>query len=884
MNTYHLMSKKDVLEHLKVDPVKGLSTTEAKYRLEKYGENKLKEQAKKSLVSIFFSQLNDALIYVLLAAAGITIAIHEYIDGFIILVVVLINAGIGVFQEYKADQAVAALKRMTSPSALVKRDGKITEIPSEQIVPGDLLVLDAGRYVLADMRLIESANLQIEEASLTGESIASDKDANVILEEQVSLGDRKNMAYLSTLVTYGRGTGIVTATGMDTEIGAIATMLNEETEHQTPLQIRLSKLGKTLGLMAIGVCVMILIIGMLQSRPIFELFLTAISLAVAAIPEGLAAIVAIVLALGITRMTQKNAIVKKLPAVETLGSVDIVCSDKTGTLTQNKMTVVTAYTNSGIAVRNDGQSVDENDEFPLLAKSLMLSSDATYENGVGTGDPTEIALIELGVHNNIMPNDLHRDFIRKSEIPFDSKRKIMSTLTTYEQHYAVFAKGAIDELMRKCTHVQVGDQALPLTEERQREFLDKAESMSQDALRVLASAYKIVDGVIAQENMEQGLIFIGFVGMIDPPRLEVKQSIERAKKAGITTIMITGDHKTTAYAIGKELGIIEDMAQAISGKELDDIPEHRRIDVIPSYRIFARVSPEHKVMIVKAFKANKHIVSMTGDGVNDAPSLKAADIGVAMGITGTDVSKSASDMILTDDDFSTIIVAIEEGRNIYNNIKKSIHFLLSCNLGEIVTLTLAMLFKWPLPLIPTQILWVNLITDSFPAIALGVDTGKDNIMNDPPRPIDEDFFTRKTKRKLISGGFFIGVLTLIAFVIGMTQHGVSPFASNVPEQTLRYARTMAFLTLSATQLFLSLSLRNHEKNIWQIGLWTNKKLIGAIVLGIVMQLAVVMIPFLQNAFKLVILNPHDWLIVTGLSLLPFLSFEAIKWGKQKKAH
>ncbi|MDO4799751.1 MAG: cation-translocating P-type ATPase [Bacillota bacterium] len=871
---YYHKSIAETESALQTDLKQGLTSAEAAKRLEQYGENRLAEPPKKNVLQIFLAQLNDALIYVLLTAAVVTAFIGEFTDSIIILIVVLINASIGVFQEYKADRAVEDLKMMTSPLALVRRDGQTVEIDSREIVPGDVVLLEAGRYVLADLRITESANLQIEEASLTGESLPSDKKADLLESESVPLGDQSNMAFLSTLVTYGRGTGIAIGTGMNTEIGKIATMLNAETDSKTPLQIQLDRLGKRLGILALIVCAVIGVIGYFQGREPFDLFLTAISLAVAAIPEGLAAIVAIVLALGITRMTKKNAIVKKLTAVETLGSVDIVCSDKTGTLTQNRMKVVATYTYS---TETESDVDVEHPESAKLMQALMLASDATYADGVGTGDPTEVALIELGKRHSVDHDGLIRDYPRRSEFPFDSERKRMSTLheNSGETDYIIYTKGAIDQLIETCTHVLIGSEVQPLTEEVKQRFLDCAYEYSTKALRVLAAAYKHVDRVVETHEMESDLTLIGLVGMIDPPRIEVKPAIERARQAGITTIMITGDHKVTAFAIAKELGIATNISQAITGAEIDKMSDSEWETRARNYRIFARVSPEHKVKIIKAFKSYGNTVSMTGDGVNDAPSLKFADIGVAMGITGTDVSKSSSDMILLDDNFTTIIVAIEEGRNIFENIKKAVIFLLTCNFGEVVSIVASMLLNWAIPLIPTQILWINLITDSLPAIALGVDPGDEEIMKRPPRNKDESFFNKRTIATALLGGLLIGGLTLSAFAFGILERGYHPL-DTLPEEVLLYARTMAFLTLAASQLFFSLSMRSDVKSIFRLGLFGNRKLIGAIVVGILLQLVVIVIPPLASAFKLVMLPLRDWLIVLGVSLIPFAVHEVFK--------
>jgi len=870
-------SKEDIFNELNVNSLTGLTEDEAKARYVKYGPNKLKGKKKKGVLQLFVEQLRDWLIYVLLIAVVITIFMGEYVDAVIILLVIIINAILGVAQEVKAGKAIEALQKMSSPRALVRRDGEVKEIDSEFVVPGDVVILDAGRYISADLRLIESINLQVEESALTGESVSSIKNADhVFSDPKTPLGDRTNLAFMSTLVTYGRGLGVVVETGMNTEVGKIAKIIDNEVDEKTPLEIRLDGLGKTLGKLAIGICLFIFIISWFQGRNLAEMFLTSVSLAVASIPEGLAAIVAVVLSIGVTSMSKRNAIIKRLPAVETLGSVNIVCSDKTGTLTQNKMTVVSYFNLNGEKTVIRGKQNHATSDVKLLSKAMVLCSDATYENGQGTGDPTEIALLLLADDLEIDRKALNASNNRVGEFAFDSDRKLMSTLTDENGKLTVYTKGAIDNLIKISTHVLDGENVIPLTHELKEKFYEATEKMSDKALRTLGVAYKPVGSIIDSSEMEKELILLGLVGMIDPPREEAKSSIRKAKKAGITTIMITGDHKNTAFAIAHELGIAEKISQAITGAEIDTLPEEEFVRNVNNYRVFARVSPEHKVKIVRAFKSYGNIVSMTGDGVNDAPSLNAADIGVAMGIAGTDVAKGASDMILTDDNFATIVSAIEQGRNIYNNIKKSVMFLLTCNLGEVVAMFITLLIGWESPLIATQLLWINLLTDSLPAVALGMDPGDPDVMNEKPRNPKEGFFSGGAGKRAVMGGALIGVLTIFAFWFGYSEHGYSPFAKDVPVEILEYARTMAFMVLISSQLFFSLAVRSHSKSIFQIGLFSNKVLVGSIVLGLFLQVIVLEIPTMREAFGLQMLDLGGWLMAVLLGLIPLIINEFYK--------
>jgi P-type Ca2+ transporter type 2C len=888
VNVWFDKSVESVIKETKTDPLNGLSAEEVQRRLEQYGYNKLAGKRQKNIFQMLLEQLNDPLTYILIAAAVISFAMGEESDAIIIAIVIMINSVVGVIQESKAERAMEALKKLSTPKAIVKRNGEMVEIASEELVPGDIVIIDSGRYIPCDIRLIETANLKIEESALTGESVPVDKDAAVKLNaENTPLGDQKNMAFMSTLATYGRGVGIAVGTGMKTEIGKIARMLDEQESELTPLQKKLSELGKFLGFGAVGICALIFIIGIIQGRDLFEMFLTAISLAVAAIPEGLPAIVTIVLAMGVQRMIKENAIVRKLPAVETLGAVNIVCSDKTGTLTQNKMTVTKFYSDG---LLSDISSFDINNPTQkLLLENIMLCNDAAYSEESKTGDPTEIALLEVGVKYNIFRNDLQKEHKRIDEVPFDSDRKLMTTVNEYENSYYVMTKGAMDNLLKLCTSIYINGKSVPLTNEIIGDILNAANTMSDNALRVLGSAYKIIESShVDMDSLEKGLTFIGLIGMIDPPREEVKGSIAIAKESGIKTIMITGDHRNTAFAIARELGIAENESQAVFGTELDTLSDEELNTRIDDLRVFARVSPEHKVKIVKAFKAKGNIVSMTGDGVNDAPSLKIADIGVAMGITGTDVAKGASDMILTDDNFATIISAIEEGRNIFNNIKKSIIFLLSCNGGEIIALFFAILLGWASPLKPIHILWVNLITDTLPALSLGVDPGDSDVMKDKPRNPKESLFAGGAGVNLVINGVLIGILTLIAFVLGLVEFsGLSlsklfteGFVRNPSAEALIHAQTMAFVVLSVSQLFHSLNMRNTKKSIFQSGLFTNKYLVASILIGIWLQFVVITFTPLAEIFDVIALSGNEWLTVIILSIMPLVINEIIKFFKR----
>ncbi|ALZ63778.1 ATPase [Bacillus sp. MB366] len=887
MSNWYSKTKDQILIDLETNEQHGLTDEIVSERLKQYGSNELATKQKRTLWQRIFAQINDVLVYVLIIAALISAFVGEWADASIIALVVVLNAVIGVVQESKAEQALEALKKMATPKAIVKRNGELKEIPSEHVVPGDIVMLDAGRYIPCDLRLIETANLKVEESALTGESVPVDKDAiyhpSMQRDEQVPLGDQKNMAFMSTLVTYGRGVGVAVETGMNSQIGKIATLLHEADDDMTPLQKSLAQVGKYLGFVAVAICIVMFLIGFLQGRDTLEMFMTAISLAVAAIPEGLPAIVSIVLAIGVQRMIKQNVIIRKLPAVEALGSVTIICSDKTGTLTQNKMTVTHFYSDNtydrleSLNVNNDAQR--------LLLENMVLCNDASYNNESQTGDPTEIALLVAGTTFNMQKDHLEKIHERVNEVPFDSDRKMMSTVHTYDESYYSMTKGAIDKLLPRCTHIFKNGKIEILTDSDKNQILKAAGAMSQEALRVLSFAFKQYDSNDVDINhLEKSLIFIGLVGMIDPPRTEVKDSIKECKKAGIRTVMITGDHKDTAFAIAKELGIAEEISEIMIGTELDNISDTELASKINHLNVFARVSPEHKVKIVKALRAKGNIVSMTGDGVNDAPSLKQADVGVAMGITGTDVAKGAADVVLTDDNFSSIVKAVEEGRNIYRNIKKSILFLLSCNFGEIIALFLAILLGWATPLRPIHILWVNLITDTLPALSLGVDPEDPDVMKEKPRHAKESLFSGSVPF-LIFNGVIIGLLTLIAFIAGAKFYtgdtNLFPlFPERIDDDALLHAQTMAFVVLSFSQLVHSFNLRSRTKSIFSIGIFTNKYLVFSLLIGVLMQVCIISIPPLANIFGVHALTMRDWGFVLLLSIIPLIVNEIIKLVKR----
>ena len=823
------INKGEVARQLNVDAANGLSEEDVKKRLEEYGPNAFEEKKPKTLIQMFFAQLKDPMIYILMAAVVISAVLREFSDAFIIVAVILLNAIVGVIQEAKAEKSLEALKQLSSPVAMVRRDGKVVEIPASELVPGDIVLLEAGRVVPADLRLISSINLKIEESALTGESVPVEKDADFVSSEDLLLGDRINMAYLSTAVSYGRGEGIVCYTAMDTEIGKIAKMIAEHEQEMTPLQKRLADLGKVLGIVAVVLCVGLFAVAVLQGRDLFEMLLTAISLAVAAIPEGLPAVVTIVLALGVQRMVKVNTIVRRLPSVETLGSVGVVCSDKTGTLTQNKMTVTRLYMNEQAADASNATYED----FKILVDGMVLCSGATVEGQTRWGDPTELALIDLGLDKGISKEALEVHFPRINEQPFDSTRKMMTTVHKGKDGRVFsYTKGAMDNIIKRCTQIFDDGEFRLFTELDKERIENAAKAMAADALRVLALALRTEN----EDAEEENLSFVGLVGMIDPPRPEAAAAVQIFKEASIMTVMITGDHKDTAFAIAKELGIADKAEQCIAGDELAQITQEELNERVMDLRVFARVSPENKVMIVNAFRANGHIVSMTGDGVNDAPSLNAADIGVAMGITGTDVAKGAADMVLTDDNFASIQKAIHEGRVIYNNIRKTVLFLLSSNFGEIITMCTAIVIGLLSPLKAIHILWVNLITDSMPALGLGVDEGTPGIMKEAPRNPKENLFANGGLATTLFYGAVIAFITLGAFLIvpiemlldagrGLSISGINEMMEI--GNTYMRCQTYAFTTLAVSQPFHAIGLRDVKTSVFRMNYSRNRLFIFA---------------------------------------------------------
>ena len=902
---FETLNNKQLAEAFETDLEKGLTSEQAKTRLEKNGENKLAEKKKKSVIRMFFEQMKDPMIYVLFAAIALTIGVSIYEtltadpalvsnwfldvgdwpDVIIIMAVIIINSIIGTVQEVKAQTSLEALKKLSSPESTVIRDGKHVRVKASELVVGDIVVLEEGDTVGADIRLIESSNLKANESSLTGESVPVEKDASVVFSSSVAIGDRVNEVYMSTPITYGRGKGIVVNTAMKTEIGKIAKALDNDEEELTPLQKVLEKLGKILGIICAIIVVVVFVVdalwiisggveAMKNLNSWIDALLSSIALAVAAIPEGLATVVTIVLSIGVSRMVKANTIVRKLPSVETLGAVSVVCSDKTGTLTQNKMTVLEAYTLDLYYKTEDFVENNTNKDLRLLAKGMSLCSNASVDEGL-YGDPTEIALVAFANQFNMHKKDLEKATPRINELPFDSVRKMMTTLNNDNGNIIHYTKGALDSILKHTNRILDKGEIRSITKEDIDKIYEANSYFSDKALRVLALAYDNKEKI-----EEENLIFIGLVAMIDPPRAEAKPAVSKFKEAGITTVMITGDHKDTAFAIASELGIVEIKDQCIMGEEIDKLSEEELKEVCKTCRVFARVSPENKVSIVKAFKANGNICAMTGDGVNDAPSLKAADIGIAMGITGTDVAKGAADMVLTDDNFASIEKAVEEGRGIFANIKKTVLFLLSSNFAEVFGMLIIIILGFPAPFIAIHLLWVNLITDSLPAIALGMDPKDPNNMKQKPRNANESLFAHGGWWVTGGYGIVITLAVIIAYLSAFFMNGMytwNDIAYCANEEVIHLAQTMAFTTLAFSELFHMLGMSNMDKSVFTIFKNKNYMMLVAFIVGVALQLFVVEVPGVRDVFNTAgdKMNWTHWLITMVMSLLPLIVHEIV---------
>ncbi len=887
----------DIEKELETNREKGLTEEQVIEIRNQKGYNELQTAKKKNIFQRFIDQFKDFSIIVLIIAAVVSgivgISKGEGItDTIIIMIVVIVNAIIGVAQESKAEKSLEALQKLSDHASKVIRNGNLQVVPAKELVPGDIVVLDTGDYIPADLRIIEESNLKSQESSLTGESVPVEKTVETIENTEIGIGDRKNMLFSSSLVTYGRGRGIVVETGMTTEVGKIAGMINSTEKQETPLQQKLNKLGKTLGIVAIIICIVIFIIGILQGKELIPMFMTAVSLAVAAIPEGLVAVSTIVLAIGVQKMVKRNAIVKRLPAVETLGSSTVICSDKTGTLTQNKMTVEKIFWNDAI---RDAENISEDEidrELEKLVYANMLCNDTKIsKDGTLTGDPTETALVDMAFNLNFDPSIYDRS-ARVQEIPFDSERKLMTTVNEMNGKYIVYTKGGIDELLKKCIAYEINNKVYDGIENYINKIREKNEEMAKEALRVLGCAYKEIDHIPSKEEMtqiENNLIFIGMVGMIDPPREEAKVAVEKCKTAGIKVVMITGDHKITATAIAKKLGILENEEEAITGSELEQMTDDELEKNVRKYSVYARVSPEHKVRIVTAWQKNGEVVAMTGDGVNDSPALKKADIGCAMGLVGTDVAKEAADVILTDDNFATVVSAVEEGRKIYDNILKVIQFLLSSNVGEIIVLFLATLLtplisKWfeitdisSLEiLLPIHILWINLVTDSLPALALAFDPANSDIMERKPIKPGKGIFTKGMTWRVIYQGIMIGLLTLGAFMIGLGTTKTPINGLTLDQSKIEVGQTMAFITLSLSELVHVFNVRNNKKSIFKTGIFSNIKLIGAVIISALLMFVILLIPELREIFSIPVLPTENIIELVCLVLAPIVIVEIFK--------
>lgn len=868
----HSKSKDELLTELQTSMEKGLTNQQARERLERYGENRLREKRKKTTLQRFFDQFKDVMILILIVAAIVSFVIActegdpmEFFEPALILLIVVLNAVMGMVQESKAEKALDALKNLSAPHARVLREGKETMIDASQLVPGDIIHLEAGDFIPADARLLQSASLKSEESALTGESVPSEKDAQAAVEENATVGDRSNMVFSGCSITYGTATAVVTNTGMQTEMGKIANMLEGESDGQTPLQKKLAQLGKYLGLLALVACAIIFIVGLTSGIPVMEIFMTAVSLAVSAIPEGLPAIVTIVLAIGVQRMVKKNALIRRLPAVETLGSASVICSDKTGTLTQNRMTLVKAYLDGAADQEDISTNNSEGIKKLLLYGTLCCDGSVLFEDGKEQhiGDPTETAIVVASHKNGMSQEYLNQTYPRLAEIPFDSDRKLMSTINQMDGKNVVIVKGAFDVMASRCVKGNI---------EMARQMNDK---MSSSALRVLAIGYKEMDTVPenpTSDELENGLTLMGLVGMIDPPRPEAKKAVEICRRAGIKPVMITGDHVVTASAIAKELGILQLDDRAVTGTELDAMNDEELDREVENISVYARVSPENKIRIVKAWQRKGQVVSMTGDGVNDAPALKAADIGCAMGITGTDVAKGAADMTLTDDNFATIVDAVREGRGIYANIRKVVGFLLGTNIGEVITVFAAMLLWHKTPLLSMQLLWINLVTDSLPAISLGMEAVESDVMEKKPKPKEEGIFAHGLGLRVVLQGFMFAILTLVGFAVGERTTGL-----------LAGGQTLAFMVLSLTQIVQAFNMRS-EHSLFKIGPFTNRKLNLACLISLLLVALVLFTP-VGIAFGMVTLSWELYLLGLGLSLVPVVVMEFSKaFGLIKHQH
>ena len=865
---WYTLSTKEVEEQMQTNIEFGLNEKQVEDKQNKFGLNKLEEKKRESIVIKFIKQFNDFMIIILIIASIISAVVarlegsNDYFDSIIIIAIVVFNAIMGLVQEAKAEKSLEALKKMTAPTCRVKRNGKISTIKSEQIVPGDIVLLEAGNYVPADCRLISSSNLKIEESSLTGETVPVLKEANSILKEKTALGDMVNMAFSTTIVVNGHGEAIVTDIGMNTKVGKIAKMIITNEAPETPIQKKLEEVGKSLGIACLGICLLIFVIGLLKKIEPIEMFMTSVGLAVAAIPEGLPAIVTIMLSIGVTKMAKKNSIIRKLPAVETLGSSSVICSDKTGTLTQNKMQV------TKIANMNGETNDKEYIKWLMGMATMCTDVEISRENGKIelTGEPTEKAIVSKALDEGQNKNELYNVMRRVKDIPFDSSRKMMTTIHKMPNGYRVITKGAPDVLLKRCNKVYDNGNVTTLDYSKTKLIENQNNKMADEALRVLAIAYLDIPNLpskIDTETVEKNLIFIGLIGMIDPPREGVKEAVATCKKAGIKTVMITGDHIITAKAIAKDLGILRGSDLAVTGEELDKIPQSILQKNIMNYSVFARVTPEHKVRIVKAYQSTGAVVAMTGDGVNDAPALKNADIGIAMGKNGTDVAKNAADMVLTDDNFVTIVEAVKQGRNIFDNIKKAVHFLIATNIGEIVTIFLGLVLGLKSPLLAIQLLWINLVTDSLPAIALGLEKPETDIMNKKPRDSKKGIFADGLWQRIITEGTMLGILTLVAFSVGNYLYDIE------------VGRTMAFVSLGLLELVHSFNIKS-EESIFKVGLFENKYLLGAFILGALLQIVVVVIPSVAEVFKLVPLTQVQWMYTFGISILPLVIMEIQK--------